>query len=314
VNLSLNKLYKAILLLFLLFSTAVGQDTANNLLDEPWFVMLIVLLLIVMIWGIVFYTNHKILATNKILQNKLDKFIEELKIADATIENLVEHSNSILVSTDLKGRITTWNKRAAEVFGYSKDFILNKSIKILDLDEDLWSFISVMDEVKKSGELRQLEIQKKTADSTIVDLIVSTNILKDKDGKIHLINFSMEDFSERNKLLEFRINREKMLAGIKALNNLLATLSHHINNATASISAMAQLAEVDRKYNKKFLEVTNFQIFRIQAVLKSLGNLVDQLNLKTKNYIGDSESLFDIDDEIAGFISSLDKITSLKIK
>ena len=77
---------------------------------------------------------------------------------------------------------------------------------------------------------------------------------------------------------------------------------------------MAQLAEIDDKYNKKFIEVTNFQVFRIQAVLKSLGNLVDQLNLKTKNYIGDSESLFDIDDEIAGFISSLNRITSSKTK
>lgn len=287
---------------------------ASPLWQQTWFVALSVLFIVAVIYGITVYSNRKILAINKALQNKIDNNIKQLAIAQATIENIVEHSGSVLVSTDLRGRITTWNKRAEEVFGYSKDFILRKNIKILDLDDDLWGFMSVLDEVKKSGELRQLEIKKKTANGTIVDIIVSTNLLKDKDGKTHLVTFSMEDFSERNKLLEFRINREKMLGGIEALNNLLATLSHHINNSTASISGMAQLAEIDTKYQKKFFEVTNFQVFRIQAVLKSLGKLVDQLNLKTKNYVGDSESLFDIDEEIAGFINSLDKITNLKLK
>ena len=130
----------------------------------------------------------------------------------------------------------------------------------------------------------------------------------------HIKQQSYEIRSIRLCILNRKDRKEKMLAGYEAINNLLVTLSHHINNSTASISGMAQLAEIDGKYNKKFVEVTNFQVFRIQAVLKSLGNLVDRLNLKTKNYVGDSESLFDIDDEIASFISTMDKITSVKLK
>ncbi|KAA3617345.1 MAG: PAS domain S-box protein [Calditrichaeota bacterium] len=276
---------------------------------EIWFVAIVILSAMTFGYGIFYYKTKRILAVNRELQSKINKNVKDLELAEATIENIIEHSGSVLITTDLKGRIATWNKRAEQVFGYSKKSVLHKNINILDKKNDLWSFLSVLDEVKQSGELRQLEVQKKTANDEIVDLIVTTTALRDKEGNIHLVTYAMEDFSERNRLLEFRINREKLLGGIEALNKLLATLSHHINNAIASISGMAQLTELDNGYNAQFVSVTKFQVQRIQAVLKSLTLLVDQLNLKTTDYIGGDEKLFDIENEIATFLKTVEEIS-----
>ena len=231
-----------------------------------------------------------------------------MELAKATIENIIENSGSILITTDSKGRIATWNKRAQEVFGYSKDFVLHKHISFLDMENDIFNFQGIVDGVIENGELRQIEAQKKTNKGEIKDLIITATPLADQQGKTGLISFNMEDFSERNRLTELRINREKLLAGIEALNNLLATLSHYINNSTAAISGMAQLAELNPKYNSKFHSVVNLQIKRIKAVIRSLGVLVEQLNLKTKDYVGEKERLFDIEKEISEFLASVDKI------
>lgn len=280
--------------------------------QKGWFIFITIAAILLAAYGFFHYKTRRILTENKKLQDEINKNIEDLSVAKATIENIIEHSGSILVTTDLKGRIVTWNRRAEEVFGYSKDQILHKNIKSLDQENDLWNFPEILKEVRKSGELRQLEIKKVTADGSLIDLIVTATALSDKDGKYKLINISMEDFSERNRLTELRINREKLLAGIEALNKLLATLSHYINNSIASISGMAQLVELDESYNKKFLSVTNIQIKKIQAVLNSLSILVNQLNLKTRDYVGEQDTLFDIENEIEQFISSVQSLSGKK--
>ncbi len=281
---------------------------------QAWFIILVLFGLLIFAYFLYKLKTKHIRDANRELQSQINRNIRDLALAEATIENIIEHAGSSIITTDLKGRITTWNKRAEEIFGYTKERVLNKSIKLLDQKDDLSGFLSVLSEVKKSGELRQLELKKETADGQVVDLIVTTTALKDKEGRTRLITFSMEDFSERNRLLEYRINREKLLAGIEALNKLLATLSHHINNSIAAISSMAQLAELDSKYNQKFLEVTSYQVRKIGAVLKGLSVLVNQLNLKTVSYAGESgkEKLYDIENEINLFLESVKKLSEKK--
>ena len=289
-----------------------GFEIRTPFWQESWFILLTFVLLTFMVYIIFRYKTKRILKVNRELQSQIDKNVKDLALAQATIENIVEHSGSVLITTDLKGRIVTWNKRAEDVFGYKKADVLHKNIKILDQQNDLWDFGSIIQEVKKSGELRQLEVKKTIADGSLADLIMTITALKDGDQKVHLINFSMEDFSERNRLVELRVNRERLLAGIEALNKLLATLSHYINNSTASISGMAQLVELDVSYGPKFLAVTHTQIKKIQAVIKSLGELVNRLNLKTKDYVGEKDLMYDIESDIETFIESVEKIKNKK--
>ncbi len=276
--------------------------------QKPLFFIFAIVFFVGSGYFIYYSKTQRITALNRELQSQIDKNVQQLELAKATIENIIENSGSILITTDHKGRITTWNKRAHEVFGFSKDFVLHKHLGFLDLEEDVFGFQSIVDGVIENGELRQIEARKKTKNGEIKDLIITATPLSDQQGKAGLISFNMEDFSERNRLTELRINREKLLAGIEALNNLLATLSHYINNSTAAISGMAQLAELNPKYNSQFHNVVNTQIKRIKAVIKSLSTLVEQLNLKTKDYVGEKDRLFDIEKEISEFLTSVEKI------
>lgn len=67
------------------------------------------------------------------------------------------------------------------------------------------------------------------------------------------------------------IDRERRLAQIQGVGQTLVTLSHHINNATQSISGMAQLArdakEEDIDLYRKMVDVCIKQTERIGVVL-----------------------------------------------
>jgi len=63
---------------------------------------------------------------------------------------------------------------------------------------------------------------------------------------------------------------------------------------------------MDEKYNAKFLSISKIQVEKIQAVLKSLGFLVDSLNLKSREYVGE-KGIFDIENEITAFLNTFVK-------
>ncbi len=269
-----------------------------------WFISLVFVVAMFPLLLYFRYQSGKMEEVNKALQEQISKNSRDLALAEALLENIVEHSGHILITVDLKGRIVTWNKRAEEIFGLSKDFVLHKPVTMLDTEKDPAPFEAILKDTLRDGVLRMLEIKKKTADGRVVELVATATALKDRDRKNSLISLDMEDFSERNRLMELRINRERLLAGIEALNRLLATLSHYINNSIASISGMAQLVQMDDSYQEKFNEITQFQVRRIQAVLASLGELVRSLNVQTRDYVGEHDRLFDIEQQINAFIDS----------
>lgn len=93
------------------------------------------------------------------------------------------------------------------------------------------------------------------------------------------------------------IDREKRLAHIQGVGQTLVTLSHHINNATQSISGMAQLAREaneDIDLYRQMVDVCIKQTERIRAVLGSLHEMVEDMNLKTVDYAGTPNAMLEI--------------------
>ena len=98
-------------------------------------------------------------------------------------------------------------------------------------------------------------------------------------------------------LQQSMLDREKRLAHVQGVGQTLVTLSHHINNATQSISGMAQLAREarqDLELHQQVVDVCLRQTERIRIVLASLHEMVEEMNLKTIDYAGSPDAMLEI--------------------
>ena len=68
-----------------------------------------------------------------IVQDITERKKDEEKIQ--SLANIVESSNDAIVSTSLDGIITSWNKGAEHIYGYSSEEIIGKGVSILALDD-----------------------------------------------------------------------------------------------------------------------------------------------------------------------------------
>lgn len=117
--------------------------------------------------------------------------------------------------------------------------------------------------------------------------------------------FHMDEVATRiRSLLRVRdlqqqvVDREKRLSQVEGVGQTLVTLAHHINNATQAIAGMAQLcqqASNNLDLHQQLASISFVQSQKITAVIDSLQEMVDHMNLKTADYAGDPDKMFDIE-------------------
>ena len=104
------------------------------------------------------------------------------------------------------------------------------------------------------------------------------------------------------------LEREKTLARVEGIGQTLVTLAHHINNATQAISGMAQLCQADGsdpEQNRQLVRIALKQSARISAVLHSLQQVVDRMDIRTADYAGDPDRMLDIEENLRILLRTL---------
>lgn len=275
--------------------------------QQPWFLISLVIIFLVVGYIILSVKTNSIARRNRLLENRVAQRTRALSQAKTYVESIIENVGDIIITTDNKGTVLTWNKEATRVFGYTKEEMLAQNIGRLDRAEDTVKFRFFIGMVKESGPIRQQELKKHDKNGQEVELLMSMNRLRNPFGGLEGFSIVLSDISERNRLHEALMNREKLIGQIDAMQKLLGTLSHHINNSVTAIYGLVQLSEMKNEYDEKFLSSTKYHSHKIHAVLKSLSALVEEVNLKTADYAGDKEKIFDIEEEIRHFIDELNK-------
>jgi PAS domain S-box-containing protein len=64
-------------------------------------------------------------------RRKIDTILRESEIQSRFLASIVENSDDVIVSKNLDGIITSWNRSAERLFGYTAEEVIGKSIMIL---------------------------------------------------------------------------------------------------------------------------------------------------------------------------------------
>ena len=130
------------------------------------------------------------------------------KIAEEKIRklaNIVESSNDAIGTISLAGIITSWNKGAEQVYGYSTEEILGKPVSILaPLDfKDETNRLS--ERVKKGDKIRNYETIRQRKDGKLIYVSFTLSPVFDINGKLTAVSFISRDINERKTIEEKRV-------------------------------------------------------------------------------------------------------------
>jgi PAS domain S-box-containing protein len=115
------------------------------------------------------------------------------------LANIVESSNDAIITRSLDGIITSWNKGAEQIYGYSAEEILGKCISILEPEELKGEIKQLADKVKKGERVRHYETLRLKKDGTKINISVALSPVFDINGKLTAISVIARDITRRKK-------------------------------------------------------------------------------------------------------------------
>lgn len=137
--------------------------------------------------------------------------ITDLKTAETTRQRLaaiVQYSDSAILSTDLDGKITSWNFAAAKMFGYEESEILGHSINKIS---NFMEFVEIRNKLLSGNSLEGFETKERNRSGQMVEVLLSASLLKSEEDRPIGISYIIRDISERRSY-EMQIRKQMLHA------------------------------------------------------------------------------------------------------
>jgi PAS domain S-box-containing protein len=113
--------------------------------------------------------------------------ITERKQAEMEITRLaaiVECAPDAIFSTDLEGRITSWNQAAERLYGYSESEVVGESAYVLSRPEEMEMSRKMAALMSEGGSQDAFRIPAVRKDGSVIDVEPSVSAIKDAEGSV----------------------------------------------------------------------------------------------------------------------------------
>lgn len=185
--------------------------------------------------------------------------ITDRKAAEKVLQHyaaLVESSDDAIIGKDLNGCVTSWNKGAELIFGYTRAEMLGQPIAILIPDDRKEEEPNILKKICRGESVDHFETVRRRKDGKLIDISVTISPIRDTKGNIIGASKVARDITERKRLekaiLEIsereqrRIGQDlhdglcQHLAGIEMLSQVLAQkLAPKAEDASARATEIA---------------------------------------------------------------------------
>jgi len=227
---------------------------------------------------------------NAALYEEAKRQLEERRRSEAAralLAAAVQSSEDAIITLALDGRITSWNRGAERVFGYTEAEILGRPILLLIPEELHAQEMEILRRLEKGERVEQFETQRMTKDGRRIDVSLTVSPVRDDQGVLVGASKVSRDITERKRaeaeILRLKEDLERRVEARTAeLTEALAELdaftgmaSHDLRAPLRTISSFATVLVED--YASKLDDTAKNYAARIAAACERMRRLIDDL-------------------------------------
>jgi PAS domain S-box-containing protein len=131
--------------------------------------------------------------------NSLKRSVE----ARHRLEAIVEASEDAIVGITLDGSISSWNKGAETIYGYSAQEVMGKSISNILLLGQIAKAASVLEQIKQGEPVSPFEMAHTNRNGRLIDLSIKLVPLKNVIGEVVGATIRVSDITKRKRTQEW---------------------------------------------------------------------------------------------------------------
>src|SRR6185437_7888757 len=237
----------------------------------------------------------KIVGAAKIVRDiTRQKKLEEAALRLAAI---VESSDDAIASKDLNGIITSWNRSAEKLFGYTAEEIIGKSIITIIPPELHQDENMILSKIRRGERIEHFETIRLHKNGERLEVSLTISPVRDENGNVIGAAKIIRNITETNKIERALQTTEKLAAA----GRMAATVAHEINNPLEAVTNLVYLAKRDLSNNDRvigYLELASRELDRVAHITR-----------QTLGFYRDSSSpvLFDVPEALDNLLLLYEK-------
>ena len=118
------------------------------------------------------------------------------------LSSIVEYSDDIIISKTLDGVITSWNRGAERIYGYTEAEMIGRPVSMLLPPENADDLPFILEKIKSGRHVERYETKRRKKDGTTFDVALTISPMRNADGVIIGASTIGRDISELKRTVE----------------------------------------------------------------------------------------------------------------
>jgi PAS domain S-box-containing protein len=192
----------------------------------------------------------------------------ERKLDDtrARLAAIVEHSEDAIIGKDIDGTITSWNRGAQHLFGYSAEEVVGRPISLLLPPEHTDELTRILERIRAGDRVERYETVRVRKDGRRIHVSLTISPITDALGRIVSASVIARDVTARRR------TEDKLRRSNEELERFAYVASHDLSEPLRVIAGFVDL--LARRYRgqldeeaDRFIDYTIAGVERMQAII-----------------------------------------------
>jgi len=152
------------------------------------------------------------------------------------LASIIDSSEDAILSKDLKGTITSWNKGAERIYGYTPEEVVGKPIFLLAPGDGSNEIQKILQRIALGERIEHHESMRLTKDGRHLDMSLSVSPLRNAIGEVVGASVIARDVTAQKRADSQLRQAQKM----EAIGRLAGGVAHDFNNILAIITSCTE--------------------------------------------------------------------------